>query len=610
MSDQIQEAVDNKYVSRVTFGSDYTTNREVLANILNSSDDASEIGSDTVKELLNAMPEYALKGKKRDTHIGGNDVINSYYQFNENDDLIHPLNKTGNYDGAGMGRVYNETFDENQQTIYMSFGIPDFTNAASFIAGAYNDDLAKLMNNGDSDVIAKLAGFIGKTLGTIITLPLIPLRWAIKLLTSEASPGKYYDFKPTMSLYYKTVNVILAHIAANMDLVEVVEKGADASAKSGDAPPGVPDLIKTHGLDILTILSRRHWYDNLAKAGGAGDAANPKTDEILKQLSADQLYEQKIWKGVMNGGELALTESLRYVGFKLEKSTSSSESASNSTKEAAFLSMVNGQVSAGREATFAMSSLANAGLIGGAMKTVYGAIEGVVKGVADSVGLIGGVEMLKGAGFLDVPELWANSHFAKSYTFSFQLRSPYGDPLSIFYSLYIPLAMMLAGALPRSVGQNTYTSPYLVRAFSQGMFAIPLGIIDSINIKRGNAEYGWANGSGMLPTEIDIDFTIKDLSPIMHVALMDGGFEDWLKIFGQNSTFQEYLLTLSGVNIAQRSLVLERLKQRSKALLKILSNNKLNPMMIGFSLGNTKLGRVMTMMTPSQLPGRVKKQTG
>lgn len=585
--EQFVETVDNRFISKVAIEDSYTTNREVITRMLDDS-----LTRAHTDEILAAFPSYSLGAKKRDTQLGGNEAINSYYQFNENDDIIHPINKTTTEENSGMGRVYNETFDEQQQILYLTFGVPDYTNASSFIKDVYNQELATLMNTGDVSVVAKVGKFLGTVVGEAITFPFIPIKFISKLF-SNASPSKYYDILPTMPLYYKTVNTILAHLAANMNLI---------AGEEGDSTNGTPNILKSHGLDILTILSRKYYYDDLAKA------TSPKVEELLEKLAADKFYEKNIWEKGVDGAAAGITEALLYVGFRVEKSTDSSESAGNSTKEPDLLGKLNSTVSAARETTFNLAGLREGG-VGEALNKMYEGALGFAQGITQSMGINGGVELLKGSGFVDMPELWASSSFSKSYTFNFQLRTPYGDPVSIFYSLYVPLAMLLAGAFPRSVGQNSYTSPFLVRAFCQGMFAIPMGIIDSINITRGASEYGW--NDNMLPTQIDISFTIKDLSPIMHIAIADGGISDWANIIGQNSSFQEYMLTLGGANIAQRVLKLELLKNRSKALLKILSNNKLNPLMIGFSLANTKLGRLITKLNPvSRLPGAVTNPEG
>jgi hypothetical protein len=485
-----------------------------------------------------------------------------------------------------MGRVYNETFDEQQQILYLSFGVPDFANVADFMKFAFDSQLATMMNTGDVSVAATVGKLIGSTIGTIITLPFVPLKFVSDLITKKGAmrPTKYYDFKQEMVLYFQLVNVILAHLSVNMHLQATSETpGTD----------GVPDLLKKHGVDILTILHRKYWFD---KVGSSADS--PNTAELLAKMKADKEYENRT---IIEGLEQALTEAQLYVGFRLEKSTDSSESASNTTKQSEVAQLINSRVQAGKDLTFNLAGLGETG-VGEVIKGAADAFTSLMSGLASTVSLNGAVEMLKGSGFIDVPEIWESSSFSKSYSFDFQLRTPYGDPISIFYSLYIPLAMLIAGAFPRSVGQNTYTSPFVVRAFCKGMFAIPMGIIDSITIKRGGSEYGW--NTGMLPTQIDVSLSIKDLSPIMHIALADGGVDNWKNILGNNSSFQEYMMTLAGMNVAERSLKLRQIKNRAAILGKILANNKLNPMMIGFALGNTTLGRGIATLTPvSKLPG-------
>lgn len=584
------QTVDARYVTRVSLGESYMNNADILTYIM----DGNEHSKNALKGILDALPQYSKTPKRRDTRVGGNEAINSYYQFNENDDVIHAINKTGLGDDSGMGRVYNEVFDEQQQIMYMSFGVPDFTNAAKFLEKAYDTDLAKLMNTGgDQDVLSKVGRFLGSVTGLVIKLPWLPIKWALGAFNFGDPPTKYYDFRPTMSLYYKAVNVILAHIAVNMDI---------ASTEDKPYTDGAPELLKDHGLDILTILSRKTWYDKI------GEKTSPTVDEMFQKLAGDPDYEKNMWEKAADGAMLGFTEAMRYVGFRVEKSVDSSESASNSTKEPEILGMINQQVSSGRERTFMLKPFANT-TVGSVAETLYKGFESVLSGAAESLNLHGGLEMLKGSGFIDIPEIWSSSSFSKSYSFDFQLRTPYGDKFSIFYSLYIPLAMLIAGAFPRSTGQNSYTSPFIVRAYCQGMFAIPMGIIDSITIRRGAPEYGWS--ADILPTQIDVSFTIKDLSPVMHVAITSDTMKEWANILGQNSTFQEYLLTLSSVNIAQRSLKLELLEKRKQALLTILSNNKLNPLMFGFSLSNTVLGRAITRYFPiSRVPGAVPAPRG
>ena len=125
------------------------------------------------------------------------------------------------------------------------------------------------------------------------------------------------------------------------------------------------------------------------------------------------------------------------------------------------------------------------------------------------------------------------------------------------------------------------------------MFAIPMGMIDSITITRGDSEFGW--NYDFLPTKLKISFTIKDLSPVMYMPLGDSAFRT---IFGMNSPFQEYMLTLSGVGLAERVMFQDFYKKRIEIAKTMVKNNTLNPMMWGFSLGNHRLFQAISSFLP------------
>ena len=180
------------------------------------------------------------------------------------------------------------------------------------------------------------------------------------------------------------------------------------------------------------------------------------------------------------------------------------------------------------------------------------------------------------------------------------MRAPYGDKVSIFQSIYIPLAMLIALAFPRSGGRNAYGTPFLIRAYSSGMFAIPLGIIDSFSITRGSSEFGW--NLDRLPTTVDVSFTIKDLSAATHLAIQDANSLGMLNILGTNSSFQEYMLTLSGVGLKERLCIAQSLARRIQAVGAIGFDSKWANLgsYAGTMLGDGILGRMAYGLSPSK----------
>lgn len=111
---------------------------------------------------------------------------------------------------------------------------------------------------------------------------------------------------------------------------------------------------------------------------------------------------------------------------------------------------------------------------------------------------------------LDLPEIWSDSHGGTEHTLIFKLVSPYGDRESIFLYVLRPLARLMAMSLPRQFGPNSYTSPFLIQAYSKGQFNVQCGIVSSLSIKRcGNG--GESHTVSFIPTELEVTMVIQDM---------------------------------------------------------------------------------------------------
>ena len=177
----------------------------------------------------------------------------------------------------------------------------------------------------------------------------------------------------------------------------------------------------------------------------------------------------------------------------------------------------------------------------------------------------------------------------------------------IFQNCYIPLACLLAAALPRQVGKNSYIQPFLLRAYCRGRFAVSLGIIDSISVRRGSDEFGWTSEG--LPTQIDVSWTIKDLSPIIFMGL-GGGLGDGIlpnlsEILESNNNFQEYLSTLSGLGLQERVIAMQQIKRKFKTwLYTSWTTRLLNPYFWGSTIGNIPALQTIMAWNWSRLSNR------
>jgi hypothetical protein len=105
-----------------------------------------------------------------------------------------------------------------------------------------------------------------------------------------------------------------------------------------------------------------------------------------------------------------------------------------------------------------------------------------------------------------------------SYTIN--LVSPYGNPMSQMMNIHIPLACLLALALPLSTGKQSYTSPFLIEIYDKGRQQSRLAIVDSMSVTRGTGNLGFTNEGHVMA--IDVSFTVKDLSSVLHMPIAQG----------------------------------------------------------------------------------------
>ena len=614
---------------------DFSTYADIIG-YMTASDDSTVVGATpgnpkldpVMKDIFNsindqwgALPQYFTKGKCRDTSLGGNDAINSYHQFCENDDIPeHPFLRTvTNQPLSGMGRVYSETYDDQQQILYLTFGVPKYNLLTNFYGNAITQNIAQLMNSGNT--LGDVGQLIGNILSQQVMLPAVPLVFISNVMGLITSTGmsKYYDFTNTMPLYYRCVNSMIIHLTINMGLnkdsfimgnsATTNTSGGNISnlsqqeqaklsnqSTNGNDTSGLPNIF-SKTFDIYQMMSKKYQYMT-------GNASNytETSDSALRNNNGsafvDTSQSGNFTKDFITSFFGSLYDASYFIGFRVEKGVDTSESFSNETGQSQIAQQVNAKAEEAREAKFTLS---DGNVDGGFISSILGAIGNVVSGAVQAVAGASIENVLAGAGVIDFPDIWKSSSFSKSYSFNISLRSPYGDMYSILQNLYIPLSLLLAGGLPRSIGQSAYTAPFVCRAYCRGMFAVPLGMITSMHIKRGADQFGWS--TQRLPTCIDVSFEIKDLSPAMCLAIGDGStleaLSDMTKSLGTNSNFQEYLMTLSGMGLADRLMWFRNLRRKAQYLLGQVTSTKLSPFYWGASFGNSLPGRMMSVLAPT-----------
>lgn len=265
------------------------------------------------------------------------------------------------------------------------------------------------------------------------------------------------------------------------------------------------------------------------------------------------------WSGLSEGMKSGYNGGFSWVAFKVNPTGAMSASFSNSTTTPEIKSMINSFSSNASKLRFNFSQGAT-GIPG--IDTITEGVKNLTLGLMAGSGIgIAGLVSLAGSSFIDVPDTWEDSSAnLPSESFEIHLRSPYGNTLSRYMNLHIPLSMLLAGALPISTGRQSYTSPFICKMISVGRSNVDLGMIDSLNITHGVGNLGFNRDKK--PLGIDVSFTVKDLNRAVHAPIDMGGSLlnplNALSIFDDDNAFNYYINTLAGVSVADQTLAKNR----------------------------------------------------
>lgn len=230
-----------------------------------------------------------------------------------------------------------------------------------------------------------------------------------------------------------------------------------------------------------------------------------------------------------------------FISFYADSNVSYSESASNSTSQSVMKQFTD-QVS-----TIAKEIQTIAGIGGldakGLMDSVGSSLDQYSQsitngGLSSFLGRLTSTtgQLIQGANFM-VPETWADSEYSRSYSIPITLSTPYGNKISWYINMGVPLCFILGLVLPHGSSANTYTSPHLVQCFSQGWFNCGLGMITDISIDKAD----WNAMS--LPNEMKISLTVKDLYQSLSLPKSNNALG-----FMQNTGMFEFLMVNSGID--------------------------------------------------------------
>ncbi|MNU19605.1 hypothetical protein D3C71_78360 [compost metagenome] len=524
-----------------------------------------------------------------DTTPGGNIPINPLPQYCRYTDIRHPGRFGGNAgitDGSkGLGRVYGEVYQANQQVIHLRMGVPNYTPMTQFFTGFYNTGAGRLSRTGRADSVFYM---VGRAAGFIVPL----MSWkllAVHLLGVGARfmlqkpSSRFYYLKPTMPLYWNAVTTMVNRLAVNRGIIprtgfSSIDPNTGAREINAQLNQLLPDIFKPNGgIDVFALANRGKrlerkfeemrgqalnnppdngytpeeisrkmqlvakevlqddrpslWGDTQENHGnsyfGKWLSSNPsKPPNTESNTDASSVTEAVL--DLKSGGETfmnflkaELDDGGAFASFRVNATGPVTDSFSNTAGESEIANKINSMSSSARNTKF---NFAGGNIVGGAVGEVLGGITRAatdfVAGAAESLA-ISGIASLAGAAFVDIPKHWQSSSGQLPHAnYTVELRSPYGNPISQLINLYVPLAMLLAAALPKSTGKQSYDAPFILEYYDKGRAQTRLGMIDSMTITRGVGNLGFnRDGHAM---GIDVSFSIMDLTSIVHMPITEG----------------------------------------------------------------------------------------
>lgn len=392
------------------------------------------------------------------------------------------------------------------------------------------------------------------------------------------SAWRLYDFELAYSEYMDYVNMLCRAGAAYLGLpadFKIDVGGYSATAQSFDwrkwhwsNAPGASEKPSSNSSYTSTALK----FNAALKTDKELSAAEKKEQKKLQKqlekklnkaktdeeknkiLESEQSSSAKKKKAKSNSAMKLLrnlTKNYNYVQFYIDPEISHADSFSNSTSESMLTGLINNGSSLSRE----YQAMANAAtgidvkslgedlaahtkaISAGAAEFLDSGNSGVKATIKRIINL--GGEVVKGNNVI-MPEIYQSSSSPRSYDLTVHLKTPYGNKFSYFMDIYVPMMHLLALCIPRQATANSYSEPFLIKAYVDGLLSVSLGIVEDISITRATDTL---NSDG-LPTEVDVTISIKDLYSDL---MMNSAKEP--NLFINNTNLTQYLGTTCGMSL-------------------------------------------------------------
>lgn len=571
-----------------------------------------------VKELASSEGELSMidANLRRSLSLkpGESPVVNPNWQWGELDDV------RSNPHSPLVGRVFLNDIMANYPLIIVEPGREKFNrNPFSFfgigteasIANATND---YIRNGGEPSIGNMFKSFVA-LVTNVVFLPFTILRGAWRFLFGGEETGKFIRFKSAMKLYSRMVNDVWNEVAGNLGLMplelqnttlapgdtikipkpEITETGEvlyDDAYLEGEYErykknSNIPyDDLEIYNYENKETTLEDQLFQKFDEESLQKNASVKKRGKLLgykgtweyldlQSILPNNVYGDKDKTGKISNFFLNAATKI-YVPWLCTKSVSVTESFSNNTEEHPIAGIMN---------NIAQESKTEFGALGEGIKIVGESgldFNDIVTKATKSISKYLGGEavssiaemglLINGKGRALFPQVWSSSSYSRSITFNFKFFAPYGDTTTIFENVLAQYLMWMVLSMPIQTAKNVYTSPFVVRAYSKGLFSCEFGMVESLSVKRGE-EKNDKNVVG-LPRTISVDIGLKDLAPVMMMSL--GGGLLW-KFRAANTALSEYLAMICGMTVADRNMTLNKLKRLANKVLGGVTEELLNP---------------------------------
>lgn len=439
---------------------------------------------------------YTKRKSNTANRLDGSDrLFGLPHQFlEENDARINDISK--------LGRVFTETMVLDAPMVFFKPGTTEFLEGAT---------------KKEKSAIVKAIEEIGKGVDNASEV-------LTRILSESSDNIKYFDFKPAFGDYMSRVNM-LCRVCAIFLNVQHIEVPWCKGVSFGKYDWRYYKFNSTYVSTTPELLPAR-------KKGAANGF-----DAFLDTM-----------KNTVNG----IIDDKNYVQFYVDGGTSFSESASNSTGQSIIDSSIDKVEGIAKELSI-LSEISGENL-NSLSSDIVGGIDGFLQNNFGDGAIINtlrsltqnGKQILAGGNFR-LPEVWQNSEYTKSYSLTINLNTPYGNMISWYLNICVPLMHIIAMALPHQLSANTYKQPYFIKAFEPGRWSCNFGMIDSISIEKGGSGDSWSMSG--LPTEVKVSISIKDLySSLAIPAKYKPG------AFTQNTGLVEFLMTTCAMDLSKPEL--------------------------------------------------------